>query len=82
MWALYANLMVVKAFNSDAKYDLLFRLLSKYGMLDHLVADADQRLYHDMEMKLKLRKQERTIPYLTGAKLGDKMALVLFLFLI
>jgi hypothetical protein len=78
MWALFIDL--VKAFDT-ANHDLLFRLLLKYGVPDHLV-NVVQQLYHDMEIKLKVSKEERTTPYsVLGVKQGDNMALVLFLFL-
>jgi exonuclease III len=76
-WTLYVDL--VKAFDT-ANHDLLFRLLSKYGVPHHLV-DVIRRLYHDTEIKLKVGKEERIIPYSVGVKQGDNMAPVLFLFL-
>jgi exonuclease III len=76
-WALYVDL--VKAFDT-ANHELLFKLLSKYGVPDHLV-DVIRRLYHNTEIKIKVGKEERTIPYSVGVKQGDNMAPVLFLFL-
>jgi exonuclease III len=76
-WALYVDL--VKAFDT-ANHELLFKLLAKYGVPEHLV-DVIRRLYHDSEIKLKVGREERTIPYSVGVKQGDNMAPVLFLFL-
>ena len=63
-WALYVDL--VKAFDIG-NHELLFKLLTKYGVPDHLV-NVVQRLYHDTtEIKLKVGREERTIPYSIGA---------------
>jgi hypothetical protein len=76
-WAQHVDL--VKAFNT-ANHELLFKLLSKFGVPDLLV-DVIRRLHHDTEIKIKVGKEERTIPYSVGVKQGDNMAPVLFLFL-
>jgi hypothetical protein len=70
---------LVKAFDT-ANHELLFKLLKKFGVPDHLV-DVVRRLYHDTEIKLKVGKEERTIPHSVGVKQGDNMAPALFLFL-
>jgi hypothetical protein len=75
-WAQHVDL--VKAFNT-ANHELLFKLLSKFGVPDLLV-DVIRRLYHDTD-KIKVGKEERMILYLVGVKQGDNMAPVLFLFL-
>jgi hypothetical protein len=47
----------------------------------HHLIDVIRQLYHDTEIKLKVGKEERIIPYSVGVKQGDNMAPVLFLFL-
>ena len=73
-WALYVDL--VKALDT-ANHELLFKLLSKFGVPDHLI-DVIRRLYHNTEIKIKVGKEEQNIPYSVGVKQGDNMAPVLF----
>ena len=70
IWAVYVDL--VKAFDI-ANHELLFKLLSKFGVPDQLV-DVIRRLYHNTEIKIKVGKEERNIPYSVGVKQGDNMA--------
>ena len=76
-WTLYVDL--VKAFDT-ANHQLLFKLLKKFGVPEHMTG-VIERLYKDAEIKIKIGKEERTIPYSVGVKQGDNMAPVLFLFL-
>jgi hypothetical protein len=75
-WALYVDL--VKAFDA-ANHELLFKLPTKHGAPDHLV-NVVRRLHHDAEIKLKVGKEEQTMPCSIGVKQGDNMDPVLFLF--
>ena len=77
-WALHVDL--VKALDT-ANHEPLFKLLLKFGVPDHLVNNIRQ-LHHDTEIKIKVGKEERNIPCSAGAKQGDNMAPVLFLFLL
>ena len=76
-WTLYVDL--VKAFDT-ANHQLLFQLLKTFGVLEHMTG-VIKRLYKDAEIKIKIGKEEQTIPYSVGVKQGDTMAPVLFLFL-
>jgi hypothetical protein len=76
-WTLYVDL--VKAFDT-ANHQLLFKLLKKFGVPEHMTG-VIERLYKDAEIKIKIGKESRTIPYSVGVKQGDNMAPVLFLFL-
>ena len=57
------------------------KLLTKYGCLPDL-RSVIARMYKDIRVRLIIGKIDTTIPFYVGVKQGDRMAPVLFLFII
>ena len=59
--------------------ELLFKLLERYGVPKDVVSVV-RKMYEGMFVKLKVRKEERCIPYTLGVQQGNNMTPILFLF--
>jgi hypothetical protein len=75
-WALFVDL--VKAFNT-VNHELLFPLLERHRAPKPPV-DAVWRMHTDMNVKLQIGKEEDNMPCMVGVQQGNKMAPILFIF--
>ena len=70
---------LVKAY-ATANHDLLFDILERYGAPPRFVL-AIERIYKDLVVVLKIKKEVMEIPQSVRVRQGNNMAPVLFLFL-
>ena len=76
-WVTFADL--IKAFDTSNRA-LLIAILGKYGAPPRLCSSI-KRMYNKRIVKIIIGKVETSIDFKMGAKQGDSMAPVLFLFL-
>jgi hypothetical protein len=67
-----------KAFDT-VNHDLVFKVLLKFGIPEELVGVV-REIYAECKVKVKVRKEERDIDYITGVQEGESVAPILFLF--
>ena len=70
----------MKVFDTS-NHVLVIKVLQRYGFPPNL-RSAIERMYKNRIVRLKIGKDDTTIPFEVGVKQDDSMAPVLFLFLI
>ena len=77
-WVIFADL--VKAFNTSNQ-TILIEILRKYGYPPKLCSKI-KRMYSNNKVRLIIGKIDTSIHFEVGVNQGDRIALVLFLFLV